>query len=47
MGKQLTYVPTDEGRLYVAAIMDLCGREIAGWAMGERMTKDLVIRCFK
>lgn len=43
----ITYVPTDEGWLYVAAILDLCGREIAGWAMGERMTKELVIRCLK
>lgn len=41
----ITYVATDEGWLYVAAILDLCGREIAGWAMGERMTKELVIRC--
>lgn len=42
----ITYVATDEGWLYVAGILDLCGREIAGWAMGERMTKDLVIKCF-
>jgi len=30
---------------YLAGILDLCGREIAGWAMGERMTKELVIKC--
>ena len=41
----ITYVPTDEGWLYVAGIMDLCGHEIVGWAMGKRMTKELVIRC--
>ena len=41
----ITYIPTDEGWLYLAGILDLCGREIAGWAMGDRMTKDLVIRC--
>jgi putative transposase len=39
----LTYIPADEGWLYLAGIMDLYGREIAGWAMGERMTKELVI----
>ena len=39
----ITYIPTDEGWLYIAGIMDLCGREIVGWAMGERMTKELVI----
>ena len=41
----ITYVPTDEGWLYVAGILDLYGREVVGWAMGERMTKDLVINC--
>ena len=42
----ITYVPTDEGWLYVAGILDLHGREPVGWAMGERMTKELVINCF-
>ena len=41
----ITYVATDEGWLYVAGIMDLYGREVIGWAMGERMTKELVIDC--
>jgi putative transposase len=39
----ITYVPTDEGWLYVAGVLDLYGREVVGWSMGERMTKDLVI----
>jgi len=43
----ITYVPTDEGWLYVACILDLYGREIVGWSMEERMTKDLVINCLK
>ncbi len=42
----ITYIWTDEGWLYLAGIMDLCGKEIVGWSMGERMTKELVIRCF-
>jgi putative transposase len=41
----ITYVWTDEGWLYVAGILDLYGREVIGWSMGERMTKDLVIQC--
>jgi len=41
----ITYVATDEGWLYVACILDLHGREIVGWSMGERMTKSLVIDC--
>jgi len=39
----ITYIRTDEGWLYLAGIMDLHGKEIVGWAMGERMTKSLVI----
>jgi len=43
----ITYVATEEGWLYLAGILDLCGKEIAGWSMGERMTKELVIRCLR
>ena len=39
----ITYVSTQEGWLYVAAILDLFSRRIVGLAMGERMTTDLVI----
>jgi putative transposase len=39
----ITYIATDEGWLYLAGILDLHGHEIVGWAMGERMTKELVI----
>lgn len=38
----ITYVPTDEGWLYVAAVEDLYTRKIVGWSMSERMTSDLV-----
>jgi len=40
----LTYIPTAEGWLYLASVMDLFSRKIGGWAMGERMTTDLVTR---
>jgi len=43
----ITYIPTDEGWLYLAAIMDLHGREIIGWAMGKRMTKELVLNALR
>jgi len=39
----ITYIPTDEGWLYLAGILDLCGKETVGWSMNERMTKGLVI----
>jgi transposase InsO family protein len=38
----ITYVPTDEGWLYVAGHKDLFNGEIVGYAMGERLTKNLV-----
>jgi transposase InsO family protein len=38
----LTYVPTEEGWLYCAAHKDLFHGEIVGYAMGSRITTDLV-----
>ena len=43
MVSDITYLWTDEGWLYIAGIMDLCGQKIVGLSMSERMTKDLVI----
>ena len=43
MVSDITYVPTDEGWLYLAGVMDLCGRKIVGVAMDSRMTKQLVM----
>ena len=37
----ITYVPTQEGWLYLAAIMDLFSRKIVGWAMDKSITTDL------
>ena len=38
----ITYVPTDEGWLYLAAHKDLFTADIVGYAMGERLTRNLV-----
>ncbi|MCA1616907.1 MAG: IS3 family transposase, partial [Acidobacteria bacterium] len=43
----ITYVATDEGWLYVAAIKDLFAGEIVGRGFGERMTTDLVVRALE
>lgn len=43
----ITYVPTAEGWLYVAAIKDLFAGELIGRGFGERMTTDLVVRALK
>jgi putative transposase len=39
----ITYIPTLEGWLYLATILDLFSRKIIGWAMSERMTTDLTL----
>jgi len=38
----ITYIPTDEGWLYLAGHKDLFNGEVVGYAMGERLTKNLV-----
>jgi len=40
----ITYIPTDEGWLYLASVMDLYSRKMVGFHMEERMTKELVIQ---
>lgn len=40
----LTYVHTEEGWLYLAVFIDLYSRLVVGWAGGERMTAELVLR---
>jgi putative transposase len=40
----ITYVPTDEGWLYLAGHKDLFTGEIVGYAMGERLTRNLTIQ---
>ena len=39
----ITYIPTQEGWLYLAAILDLFSRRIVGWSMSDRMTSDLTV----
>jgi transposase InsO family protein len=39
----ISYVWTFEGWLYLAIVMDLYSRRIVGWAMNERMHKQLTI----
>ena len=38
----ITYVPTNEGWLYVATVLDLCTRKVVGLAMRSDMTAALV-----
>jgi transposase InsO family protein len=38
----ITYIPTKQGWLYLAGVMDLCSRKIVGWSMGSTMETSLV-----
>jgi putative transposase len=37
----VTYIPTREGWLFLAVVLDLCSRKVVGWSMGERLTSGL------
>ncbi len=39
----ITYIPTREGWLYLAAVEDLHSRRIVGWSMSERIDSRLVV----
>lgn len=39
----ITYIATDEGWLYLAAVEDLYTRKIVGWSMSERIDSRLVV----
>jgi len=39
----ITYLPTEEGWLYLACWTDLATREIAGWSMADHHRADLVV----
>ncbi len=43
----ITYVPTAEGWLYLAAVVDLCSRKVVGWGMAEHVRTDLVADALK
>ena len=38
----ITYVPTLEGFVYLATVLDVFSRKVVGWAMSARQTVDLV-----
>ena len=42
----ITYIETQEGWLYLAAILDLHSRKIVGWAMSERIDTTLILKAF-
>ena len=43
----ISYIWTREGWLYLAVILDLHSRRVIGWAISNRMKRDLAIRALK
>jgi len=41
--QDITYVPTSEGWLFLALVMDLWSRKIVGWAMADHLRSELVV----
>jgi transposase InsO family protein len=38
----ITYIPTDEGWLYLATVIDIASRRVVGWETADHMRADLV-----
>ena len=38
----ITYIPTAQGHLYLAVVLDLYSRQVVGWAMTSRLGAELV-----
>jgi putative transposase len=43
----ITYIPSDEGWLFLAVVLDLFNRQVVGWSMGEDLRRELVIDAFE
>jgi transposase InsO family protein len=39
----ISYVPTQEGWLYLAAVLDGCSRKVIGWAMADHLRAELAV----
>lgn len=37
----VTFIPTREGWIFLAVVLDLYSRKIVGWSMGDRLTSEL------
>jgi putative transposase len=43
----ITYVPTDQGWLYLSAVLDCFSRKIVGWSMADHLETDLASEALK
>jgi len=39
----ITYIPTREGWLYLAVVLDLASRRVVGWSLRERLDQELAL----
>jgi transposase InsO family protein len=39
----ITYIPTDEGWLFVASVLDVCTRMLVGWSIADHMRAELCV----
>jgi transposase InsO family protein len=46
-GADLSYIWTSEGWLYLAIVLDLFSRRIVGWAVSDRLKKDLALSALR
>lgn len=43
----ITHIPTREGWLYLATVLDMCSRRVVGWAMASQQTRELAERALE
>ena len=46
-GADISYVWTREGWLYLAVVIDLFARRVVGWAVGDRLHKELALEALR
>jgi transposase InsO family protein len=46
-GADISYIWTREGWLYVAVVIDLFARRVVGWAMADRLHRDLALAALR
>lgn len=43
----ISYIPTGEGHLYLAVVLDLFSRRVVGWSLAERLGTTLVLQALQ
>lgn len=43
----MTYIPTGEGWLYLAVLLDLASRRVVGWALSTRINQELTVSALR